>query len=320
MKLLVSATLAFGFLFAANAWAQGAPAEEYPGPRNAIRLDWMTKRLQEQKVEGDLDKEITDIKMRAHSGAKSKYSSSFSILYSGSSLATPLAGTKPSLGGSRVEEPASMSGIVGVRYRIDKNDSVHFSTGLNRPQPLQSSEVSQPTQISTPRIGYNKTFGWLDKQISSETSVYITTTRPRRAIGEIATLAYSFTLLNPIALTRFEGGVTANVWQTMFSDNAEYQSNDIRQRQNDSGYNLTPTLQYKVTDKFNIYTSIALFSYAHYRDNLRFFSYQAVDSTQTLGIGYAFSRDFYVSPSILFEPNHLSAENANYTISTRFNL
>ncbi len=306
-------------IFQTGAFAQ-SPTEEYPGPRNAIRLDYMSKRHEQEKIQGDLDKEITDIKMRAHSGSKSKYSSSFSVIYSGASLSTPGGGTKPSLGGSRIAEPASLSGNVGLRYRINMNDSIHFSTGLQRPQPLQTSEVEQPIQISTPRLGYNKTFGWGERQVSSETTLYVTTTRVRRAIGEQATAAYSFTLLNPIALSRFEVGATASVWQTMFSDNPEYQAIEIRQRQNDSGYNLTPTVQYKINDKCNVYTSIALFSYAHYRDNQHFFSYQSVDSTQSLGLGYAFTRDFYFSPSIIFEPNHLSAEKASYTLSTRFNL
>ncbi len=309
--------LAGALIGSTQAQAQTESSPMLPTPRNAAKINRMVEE-EKAKAQGDLDKEITDIKMRAHSGSKSKYSSSFSLTYMGAALSQPGGDSRPSLGGNRIVEPTSLSGSVGLRYRMDKNDSVSFSTGINRPQPLQKSEIDQPLQVSTPRLSFNKTFAMGEKQISSEATLYVTTLRSHRAVGEIGSLAYSLTALNPIASSRFEGGVSMNVWETAFDSSSEYDA--VKYRQNDTSINIMPTLQYKINDHFNAFTSLAIFGFSHYRDKSDFLAFQHVDPTQIIGVGYAIARDFYFAPSITLEPEHLALENASYMLSTRFNL
>ncbi len=95
---------------------------------------------------------------------------------------------------------------------------------------------------------------------------------------------------------------------------------DLRPNQIDYAVNLTPSAQYDFTDKLNLYTSLKVANYVHRRsfDNSLSFDRQAME--QTMGLGYAVVRDFYISPYIIFEPENISGDRTLVNFKASINL
>jgi hypothetical protein len=292
--------------------------------QSTVKLDSVQKEVLKEtpaaKPEEDLDKEITDPRLRAQSGSKNKYSASFSMIYQGANLNDMGGDMRPTLGSNRHPQPVSLSGNVGLRYRLEKNDSIFFSTGINRPQPLQQSETSQPTQVSTPSVAWNRTFAYKDKQISSEMGIDFTTTRDQRAIGSLGSFRYSLNVINPIGYSRFDAGMALKFSESVFNTGDQYSTDTIEKQQRDSSIGLSPSVQYRVSDSFNVFTSFDVLNYSHYRNNSNSLMYENTSPTETLGLGYAINRDCFLSPFITFEPGSFAYDRTTYSLAARINL
>ena len=92
------------------------------------------------KVEGDIDSEVTNARMRATSGSKSKYSLSSSLSWLGGRIADPFIEERPNIVGDPSTETAtSFSGSFSGRYRWTKNSSVTLGIGAGVLTPLQGN-------------------------------------------------------------------------------------------------------------------------------------------------------------------------------------
>jgi len=264
---------------------------------------------------GDLDKEVTDIKLRVNSGAKSRYSSSFFLTYSGGSLKDPGSSERAQVGSERLVAPVNLSGIVGLRYRLDKNRSLFLATGVSRSRPFHKTEHEDKMEISTPYVGYDNTFALGDWQISSGYRLYVATEEYQREVGQLGTLGYSLRSLNKIGSTRLNGSISLDAWGSAYENNKD----QYAQMQNDFGISLTPALQYNASDSVNVYTSLSLLTYSHYRSD-RSFKIEKGIMTQSLGLGYAIRRDFYVAPNLTFAPSDLRGDRTAVSLMAHVNL
>ncbi len=284
-------------------------------------LSGATTSLAKEKIEKpieDLDQEVQDIKLRANSGAKSKYSTSLYFTYLGASLSDPGGDERPNVGKSKNPSPVRVSGNAGLRYRMNKNESFYAATGFSQSRPFHRKENSQANEeldINTPHIVYNETSAIEDWQLSSGIRLYFHTLEYERAIGQVATLGYSLTSLNRIGLSRFEGGVTLSATATAFDES----SARLRQIQSDYSLSLTPSLQYNKTGRVNFYTSLNLVNYSHFRSE-QAFRFEAGTITQTIGLGFAAIRDFYISPYLSFEPEQLDSDKTAVNLNATINL
>ena len=77
-------------------------------------------------VEGNIDDEITNNKMRAESGSKSKVSASVGVTYSGGSLEDPGAADRLNLLGGDNLEQVDLNLSLNGRYRVNKNIVMGF--------------------------------------------------------------------------------------------------------------------------------------------------------------------------------------------------
>ncbi|OFZ16925.1 MAG: hypothetical protein A2Z20_09460 [Bdellovibrionales bacterium RBG_16_40_8] len=264
---------------------------------------------------GDLDEEVSDIKLRVSSGARSKYSTTLFFHYQGASLASPMSDKRPNVIGGRNAEPVYTSGDVYLRYRQNKNESYYFATGYYRERPFHSREADERIRIDNPSLGYNHTFAANDLQISSGFRLYISTADYLRAIGQVGTLGYSLSTINQLGASRFNAGVSLLLTASAYDSNDE----KMKQRQSDYGVSLTPTLQYNKTGRVNAFTSLYLFNYSHYRsDNT--FNFDRRKITQSIGVGVAVIRDFYLAPNISFNPQHISTNMTAVNLNAYVNL
>ena len=116
-KSLLVALLATSVGFVAN-------AESTTGETKA-------KVESQNTVEGDLDNEITNARMRANSGSKSKYSASLSVGYDGGTVRKPFDKERANLLGDGDPEQVALGVSVSGRYRLNKNTSITSGIGLD---------------------------------------------------------------------------------------------------------------------------------------------------------------------------------------------
>jgi hypothetical protein len=328
MKLLLT-TAAVLLSFSVNAFA----AETSTGSANESKANLTNITNAEAPAKGkDLDAEVTDIKLRADSGKKSKYSTSFFLTYSGGSLSNPGDDVRPNVTGGRAVAPVMLSGNVGVRYRKDKNNSFYAATGIARARPFHSREGDEDWEVSTPHIVYNRTHGISDLQISSNYRLYFMTEDRFTDLGQNVTVGYSLVAKNKIANTRFSGGVSMNIGYNFYDGReislakvkAKYgrrysQYTDIEQLQPDYTFSLSPAIQYQVNDYVYAYTSFSLLSHTHYKAD-KPFRMSNENVTQSLGASAALSRDFVLSPYVTFEPENTSRDRTAVNLGATINL
>ncbi|MCB0350307.1 MAG: hypothetical protein KDD38_03930, partial [Bdellovibrionales bacterium] len=261
----------------------------------------------------DLDAEVSDIKLRTASGAKSKFSSSLVIYYAGGSLEKPGSDRRPNVGNSLNPPPVSATGDLSVRYRMNKNESLYFGAGFYRARPLHSREGEQ-LELNDPIIGYNDTFAAADIELSSGFRLYIATTEYERVIGQVGVLGYSLSTMNAMGQSRFSAGVSLRAAVAAFDkDDAS-----LKPRQRDYSIGISPSLQYNVSERVNVYTTLNILSYEHNRAS-RDFKFDSKPMTQSLGVGVAVLRDFYVAPYLAFEPDNMSSDKTSVNLTAMLN-
>lgn len=270
----------------------------------------------------DLDAEIKDSKMRAQSGSKSRLSSSVSFSYYGSSLRKPFDDVRPNVADELVQAPVSMRGNVGLRYRFDKNRSLFVATGFSQDRPLSGGDKSGSLELSTPMAHYNNTFRFEDIQVSNSWMVYYNTLDYLKQIGQTGTLAYSLSALSQVGQSRFEGGISLTLWGTYYDkDEGRFmgQQMDLKPMQSDYGFGFTPRLQYRVTDRFNVYTSADILQYRHVRSD-KATDLKSIKVNQSLGAGIAVLRDFYLAPNLSFQPEDIQAKKTAVNLTAIINV
>jgi hypothetical protein len=284
---------------------------------NSVKIDSEIREKVKQEQHEDLDKEITDIKLRASSGSKNRFSTSFFMMYFGPAVNNLNDSVRPTLGAQRVQDNVNITGNVGVRYRIDKNKSIFVSGGFRRADPLHASESSQPTTLSSPGINFNNTKAYGLYQVSNEVGMTVQTAPERRAINELGSATYSLAAVHPIGLSRFDVGTTARAGYTSFE--TMNVKNKVLSQQKRMNLELLPSLQYRATDKLVAFTSVSVLNLAQYRTADGFNGFSQQTSTETIGLGYAATRDLYLSPFVSLEPTQVALSKISFNILTRMN-
>jgi len=322
MKNILNAT-SIGFVTSFVFLAGIAQAAEPTTSRTTLEKVGADKKHDIQ----DIDKQVTDIKLRVDSGKKSRYSSTFNMSYMAGSLAKPSAADRPNVGDGRRVSPVTLSGAVGVRYRKNTNESFYIATGVSRDRPFHTGTGKEEWELSTPRIMYNKTHAVDDLQVSSSFHTYIATRDFNKAIGEVGTLGYSLIAKNKIAQSKLSGGVSLTFWYTFYDKDQDTPFFNVRKGimetlgdvQGEYGVGLSPAVQYQTTEKTYVYTSLSLFNYSHYRADDAF-KMENSTMTQSLGMGVAITRDFFLSPYITFEPENASSDRTSVSLLSTINL
>lgn len=109
--------------------------------------------------DGDLkkiDQDITNAKMRAELGANKKYSFQTSLSYSGSTVEKPFAEVRPPIraGLAEIQTPATLSGTVSGKYKINANNSLSLNTGVSVATPFHGTydngnKIDNPVKTSS---------------------------------------------------------------------------------------------------------------------------------------------------------------------------
>ncbi len=266
----------------------------------------------------DIDQEITNAKLRAESGSKKKFSFRSYFSYNGSTIQKPMAKERPNFTGATANDPdTSLSGQFGMKYRASDRGSVSLQTGLSVRRPFggplynaQRDEVNK-SEIANPTLSYDYVTKLGEFQsITSVGADYGTSRFRTQTIHLISNINLGQTFMYSFKSGWELGGIldlNANVYTP---------EQDLATTLYDGG--LYAMLEYAFNDKYSFRTVFRYWTFESSRENPN--TYDRIYGSQSIGVGMALARDFYLYPNLQFAPQNLRADVTNWGISANINL
>lgn len=280
-------------------------------------------------VDGDIDQEITNKKLRAESGSKSKVSLSLNVNYTGGGLAKPLDEKRPDLyGRPGTQTVSSMTVGPNLRYRWTKNDSITFGTSFGMNSPLQgdidAGGRKNQYRVDDPSLGYSRVgkIGSLQSIISLGTS-YGTSPESLKT-NKFMDIGASWTLMrtyqNGLSL-----GAAATFENTFYSDaagsNRRFRTTGYGQdKRTDYEVALYPMAEYEINDMFSVRTVARYTTWYHQYGDEEADRLLKYAGTQSFGLGMSLARDFYLYPNIQFDWADMQSDRTNVAVSATINV
>lgn len=279
------------------------------------------------KVDGDMDEVITNKKMRAEAGSKSKFSFSTNVGYSGGSIEKPLAEDRPNItAGAGVTAKAALTADVSARYRMSATESLSTGIGVRWIAPLEHKPGPNPRtgrpyngktfDAANPYLSYGKVYKWSGIQSSLSAGPTLYTNSNLRDYGYLANFGISQNNVYDIGETGIGVGLLLSVDGTMFDKFDEAS----KANQSDYGMGAYPFLEYVINDTFNIRTISGVWVYEHSPLEARSMTFAKNKIYQSVGVGISVTRDIFLYPNIQFLPENMRADETNVAISTNINL
>jgi hypothetical protein len=309
MTKYILAALALSLSFSGIARAEEAQQKE--GETKMKIEDAADKK---NKVSGDVDQEITNNKLRAEAGSKSRWSGSFTANYLGGSIEKPLDKDRPNLTHDPVAPKVNMSGSFGARYRVDKNQSLSLTAGYALERPLQEAKRGQ---IENPSLNYNnaRKLGPLQTVFTGTGS--ITTNSDSRTIGDVGGLGLSETVIYDFGGSRTSIGLAVEAGYEFYDKYDEMvqpkgqRSAPAKAYQEDYSVAVYPFAEYNITDKINLRTVFRPWIFSHPITNDAV-TFQKRPWTQSFGVGVAVTRDVFLYPNFQWDWERWRRDDFNF--------
>lgn len=301
---------------------------------STIKIDDVRKADEKEK---DIDNEITDARLRAQLGSKSKWSFKSSLAYSGGSIEKPLDSVRPNYRASAtVESMTTLAGDVGVNYRWGQRDNIGFGTGLTIVDPFHG-DITKPAEdvrngrsgslsryeVSTPYLNWSRGYRAFDTQmITSVNYGHATDSDSLNISRTFGVTTLSQTVLANFGTSGWNGGASFTLGKYFYSGDVTDAATVKRMeagtyKRTDLTYGLFPFLQFQFNDRYSFRTIFGYFQFSRYEgydDNVQLQPYQSV------GLGISITRDIYIYPNVQFTPKDIRADRTNVAISTNINL
>jgi len=277
------------------------------------------------------DNQITNSRLAADAGSKSKISLRAFLNYSGGSVEKPFDRVRPNyrkLTSNPIDD-TMIAGSIGGAYRVDSESQLRFSTGVSMRTPLHNSmkEVSSNVNKRTRRrifnvsgisAEYNKTFRKGNVMYSPSFGINLATDeQTTNIVGLIGSASASLTTIFDIEGSGWQPGVSGSIYQSVYRDSNMFDLQG-RRRENYS-LGLYPFAEYKFNDTYAFRTVFGFFNYSNYRDQ-KFGELFRDGNYISLGVGISPRRDIWVYPNIQFNPNEIRGNLTNVGITTILNL
>lgn len=285
-----------------------------------------TPKVEAAKPTDEADQTITNRRLRATEGSLSKWSISTFWNYQGGSVNDPTEPERPNIvNGGNVQTLQSMSGEVGVKYRLTKLDSLTFSTGLFMTTPFHSEiddnsalkqafdDNSRKLNVQDPFLKYSH----LDKLWG---------------IQSITTVQGKLITNNQLSQRRFRSELLLSqnfmkdVGQTGFSYGAAFIGYfyDFRDSVNQDGLTeqllgIYPQAEYVINDIFNVRTVYGWQVFENVRGQPSD-TYTKRKVYQSVGLGISVTRDLFLYPNIQFIPSNIRDDVTNIAMQMNLNI
>lgn len=308
MKIILSILTSMGLALSAH--ATDAP--------NGGQSKQDLKKLQKEKSAEDIDKEITNARMRAESGSKNKYSLSISLAYQGGTVGEPFGEERPEIyGDPETRSKTDISGGIDARYRITANDSITAGASLALLTPFVGDVSGEDGQfeINNPEVAYTRSFKVGETQNRLKTWYTLGTEQGWADVDLLGQLAVSHTILTTLKKMPLTMGTSLQLVRNLYAN--EYESG----KRNVYSVGLYPFMEYAFNDTYSFRTVFGYFNWRlrEEKEAGKYVSFRA-NSYQSMGVGISITRDIYLYPNIQFLPEEAELDKTNVGLSTTINI
>jgi hypothetical protein len=284
-------------------------------------------KMQDVKVNGnapvgeDVDTIITNKKMRAETGSKSKYSISMGVNYSGGSLDKPFDDHRPNIAnGTGATDVASLGGSISGKYALSTTTALLAGAGMRWITPLEGSKPSNfngdKFDADNPYFIYQYLYRWLNLQSAVQAQVTYFTASNLVNEGYVGTFGLSQTSIYEFGHSGLSIGAQAYTGLGYFNNDTPKAKAD----QSDYSFGFLPFIEYRLTDRLNLRTSSNTFIYEHVRSSDDANTYRRQKVTENVGVGISITRDVFLYPNVEFLIGDMRSDRSTFSLGANVNL
>lgn len=296
-------------LFAASLGAQAqttslAPTTE-SSPASGETKAVIGEVLTNKKFQDDYT--LTDAKLRADDGSLSRYSLRTNLSYYGPTLNDLEAKDQPNPDGSVGSYATALGGSLGLRIRLNPTQTISMGTGLKAIYPFHGMERFD---MNDPYMSWDIASRFWGVQMRNSPGFSIVTVPNYTKVGEFATFDYKNSLVYDLGKSGAAIGFDTSFGYFFY--NRGYERRDGKAARNNLSF--SPNVKYNISDKLNVNTSVSM-SFWNPRESASPWIMWNRSVTQSLGLGYSFRRDIYLSPYLRMYPSRLAADTTTFNLS-----
>lgn len=298
-------------------------------------IESLSPQPKNEQVQKDIDKEITNAKMRADFGSRSRWSVKMAFEYTGSTIERPLDEIRPNYRrGLSGDELATLSGTVGARVALSPRDSLSMGTGVSMLTPLSGTRGTfedprygiemKRYQVSTPYLSYSRAYraqtalGGL-QMISAGTYYRMTSSDAVDGMGQTGAVSLMQTVANEFGTSGWTGGAQLMLYKFIYEGDVAPEYARVGVRQIDFVYLIAPFAEYALNDRVSFRTIFGWFSNSQVRGTTDG-TVRSETPYQSVGLGISVTRDIYLYPNVQFLPLDVRADRTNVALSSTINL
>ena len=297
-------------------------AQESAQSENKVKIEDVSP--DKNKTSGtDVDEEITNKKMRAESGSKSKLSISNTIIYNGGTIEKPMDEHRPNItAGTGNTAVAALQDQLAGKYNFTQKTSLSAGLGVRWITPFQSIDRTpkgydgSKTDAYDPYLKYQYIYKWSGIQSVFSITPTWTTQTNLRAQGQAGYMLFQQNNVYEIGRTGASLGVLLSAQAQAYDKN----SPELLANQSDYLGGVYPFLEYTINEHFNLRTISGVWVYEHLRSEPRATSFYKDTIYQSIGVGISVSRDVFLYPNIQFIPEYMRADRTNVAMTANINL
>ena len=270
-------------------------------------------------------KALTDPALRTSDGSLSRYSFKGSFSYYGPELSNLSSQNQPNPDGTNGTYSQRASGSVTMNYRNSATTSFAAGTGITDNYPFSGSPVFN---TNNPFLAYNMASRFGNLQMLNSPELIDTTNPVYTRTGEVAGVEWYNGLVYNFENSHWAVSADTTAYYWIFG--RDYvKSDSSKGAVQQYVINFKPGVKYNITDRLVSYTNMGI-EWFNIRDNSGDYSVLVHRAPSlNLGIGYAYSRDIYVSPYFITYPwtgstpttgPTLTQNETTFNFTTTFNL
>jgi hypothetical protein len=300
---------------------------------STLKMDNLKKPDEKAK---DIDNEITDPRLRAALGSKSRFSFKSSFIYQGGSVEEPLSRVRPNYEASaKMQDMTSLKGEIGLNARVGDRDSITLGTGIKIVDPLHG-DITKPAtdtrkenettisryQVATPSISWSRGYRAFDAQMMTHVGYrHATEEDAVNLMKAFGTFVFGHTVIGNFAAPRWTGGASFIMGRVFYTGEVTdpFLSAMVasgRVKRPEVFMALIPSVQYSMTSQYSVRSELFLnfARYTGYDETVQ------IEPSQSLGLGVSVTRDIFIYPNIQFTPKDIRSDRTNIAVSANINL
>jgi hypothetical protein len=320
LKNLLLAFMALGMM--AHAQNSSSSASEQSAGESTSKIQDLQKKDEQMK---DIDDEITNAKLRATVGSKSRVSIRSSLAYSGGTVQKAFSKDRPNItSGNAVEAVADLSVNFAVRVRTTESQSVNLGAGMKMNTPFHGSfqdvtnqNGSRASGVNNPYLEYN--FAGKVGSVQNYLQLnYTKTTTPFLTDVVDMTDYYGISHQGIAEAGNFSLGLATSLYKFNYGDGAnQFFAGGKGNDRSDMEGCISPFMEYAFNDKYSFRTVANWFCMTQNRgDN----TFRQEKPQQSMGLGISVSRDIHLYPNVQFIPQDIRSDRTNVGLSANINI